>query len=88
MDRTQAERIADRYFDDYMIDHRMFTDGDERWLAIHNIGWSSTDYVTTTLWLTLGKVQVEWFENDSRFSMEWYRLRDWEQMQNPIERFL
>ncbi|AGM11523.1 hypothetical protein M199_gp143 [Halogranum tailed virus 1] len=78
MNREKAEQIAEEYFDEYTIDHRMFQDGDERWLIVHNVGWSSSDYVTITIWLTRERVQVEWFEDDRRVSTEWHDFWHWE----------
>jgi len=78
MNRQKAEQIAEEYFDAYTIDHRLFEDGDERWLIVHNVGWSATDYVKITIWATLDKVQVEWFEADRRFLTEWHELESWQ----------
>jgi len=78
MNRAEVERLAEEYFDNYTIDHRLFNDEDEHWLIVHNIGWSATDYVTITIWATIDKVQVEWYEADRRFLTEWYDLDNWE----------
>lgn len=65
---SEIHDLAKRHLpgEDYTIERREFTDGDSRTLAVYSEGWSSTNYLTYRLWMDLGEIWVEYYENDTR----------------------
>lgn len=51
---------------DYTVDRREFTDGDERTLAKHSVGWELGTRIDYVLWKELGQIWVEYFEGDTQ----------------------
>lgn len=71
MSLTVAHSIGtDLWGADYMIDKRVFTDGDERTIVRHSVGPSATCYVEVLVWVSRGEVWVEYTEGDVRRSRE------------------
>jgi hypothetical protein len=60
--------LAERHLpnEGYTIERREFQDGDERTVAVHHVGWSSTTYLTYKLWKELGEIWIEYHEHDVR----------------------
>ena len=65
---TAAECLGDDLFGEgnYLITTREFQDGDTRTVVEHNVGWSSTCYVSVKVWIGRGDVWVEYYEGDVR----------------------
>lgn len=73
-----AHRLGHWLFEDnYTIEHRQFSDTDERVIIKHHYGWSSTNYVTIQIWTTMDSVWVEYYEDDIRRTRDVYDLADW-----------
>lgn len=71
----------------YTIEHRQFSDGDDRVLVKHNYGWSATNYVTISIWMRREDVWVEYYENDNRLTRDVYDLDEWRESAEELSTF-
>lgn len=84
----RAHELGQELFDDaYTIEHRQFSDGDDRVLIKHSYGWSATEYVTITIWMKQDMVWVEYYEDDNRRTRDVYELSEWRESAEELSEF-
>ena len=73
---TNIHKLAKTHLpgEDYMVEHREFTDGDTRTIAKYNYGWDHDNYIQYQLWEHFMEIWVEYYEHDVRRDRRIYSI--------------
>ena len=64
--KQRVNELAESLFGEgnYTVDYREFSDGDDRTIIKHSVGWSATNYITAKIWVGRSEAWVEYYESD------------------------